>query len=110
MDLFKKEKGGSRCCYSIGEFSNSNSVGVHPFRHFFRHFRFWRFRHPYKTLGPPLYLKSFRFGTNILRFGTNYVFFGTKCVRFGTKTKNYFSSHLGGIFISSIKSTTSTSA
>ncbi len=54
--------------------------------------------------------KSFRFGTNILRFGTNCVFFGTNCVRFGTKTKNYFSSHLGVIFISSIKFTTSTSA
>jgi hypothetical protein len=26
MALFKKEKGGSRCCYSIGEFSHSNSV------------------------------------------------------------------------------------
>ena len=35
--------------------------GVHPFRHFFRQFRFWRFRHPYKTLGPLFYLKSSRF-------------------------------------------------
>ena len=40
-------------------------IGVHPFRHFFRHFPFWRFRHPYKTLGPPLYLKSSRFLKNL---------------------------------------------
>ncbi len=33
--------------------------------HFFRHFWFWRFRHPYKTLGPPLYLKSPRSLKNI---------------------------------------------
>ncbi len=26
MDIFKKKKGGSKCCYSIGEFSHSNYV------------------------------------------------------------------------------------
>ena len=46
---------------SIAFLSNVAWNGVHPFRHFFRHFRFWRFRHPHKTLVPPLYLKSPRF-------------------------------------------------
>ncbi len=47
------------------ELMNGLFIGVHPFRHFFRHFQFWRFRHPYKTLGPPLYLKSSRFLKNL---------------------------------------------
>ena len=38
-------------------------IGVHRFGTFFGNFRFWRFRHPYKTLW--LYLKSPRFFKNL---------------------------------------------
>ncbi len=82
-------------------FSSGYKNRCPPVSALFRHFRFWCFLHPYKTLGLPLYvkysrlLKNLRFGTNILSFGTNCVFFGTNCVRFGTKTTNFVASHLG---------------
>ncbi len=98
-------------------FSHSAMGGVHPFRHFFRHFRFWRFRHPYKTLVPPLYFKSPRSLKNlsvsalIFSVSSQIVYFSAPTVSVSAqKQKNYLSSHLGVIFISSIKFTTSTSA